>query len=163
MRNYAHDGFSTILAGLPAGDLQPLWRLAFWFLYLVVVSFFAGYVACHALPGGAGYTRVFRFAGVTSFLGYAAARRNTESAFGRPPCFLGRLPDNAGGHNNQTPTRRSLFSDVGAAVGADFGVGEYQLLVGLLQQGLGVHRVRLPGPIHRQGNGDFGQSPSGRL
>jgi len=58
---------------MPNGQMNMGKSLSLWFLYLVVVSFFAGYVACHALPVGAVYTRVFRCVGVTSFLGYSAA------------------------------------------------------------------------------------------
>ncbi|MGA2017512.1 MAG: hypothetical protein ABSH26_11190 [Opitutaceae bacterium] len=47
--------------------------LTLWFLYLVVVSLFAAYVSCHALAIGANYKHVFRIAGTTSFLAYAAA------------------------------------------------------------------------------------------
>lgn len=48
-------------------------NLILWFLYSVVVSLFAAYVAGRALPTGAPYLSVFRFVGVTAFLGYAAA------------------------------------------------------------------------------------------
>lgn len=47
--------------------------LVLWFLYSVVISVFAGYVASRTLPAGAMYLQVFRFVGVTAFLGYAAA------------------------------------------------------------------------------------------
>jgi hypothetical protein len=44
-----------------------------WFVYGLVISFFAAYVASRALPPGAHYLEVFRFAGATAFIGYAAA------------------------------------------------------------------------------------------
>ena len=44
-----------------------------WFIYAVVVGIFAGYVAGRALPVGAEYLHVFRFAGVTAFLAYTRA------------------------------------------------------------------------------------------
>jgi hypothetical protein len=44
-----------------------------WFLYCLLVSVFAAYVAGRALPGGAHYLAVFRFAGVTAFAGYSLA------------------------------------------------------------------------------------------
>lgn len=47
--------------------------LVLWFLYIVVINVFAAYISCHALPIGAAYKQVFRFAGATSFLGYSAA------------------------------------------------------------------------------------------
>lgn len=47
--------------------------LAQWFIYLLVVSVFAAYVSGRALGVGAAYLQVFRFAGVTAFLGYSLA------------------------------------------------------------------------------------------
>jgi hypothetical protein len=44
-----------------------------WFVYAVVVGVFAGYIAGRALPLGAHYRAVFRFAGCTAFVGYALA------------------------------------------------------------------------------------------
>jgi len=48
--------------------------LAQWFVYCLVVSVFAAYVAGRALDPGAHYLGVFRFAGVTAFAGYALAQ-----------------------------------------------------------------------------------------
>jgi hypothetical protein len=62
-----------VVTVFPAGPFGIGKNLVLWFLYLVVVNFFAAYVTCHALPHGAPYPQVFRFAGVTSFLGYSAA------------------------------------------------------------------------------------------
>ena len=45
-----------------------------WFTFCVVVSVFAGYIAGQALPAGASYLEVFRFAGCTAFIGYAMAQ-----------------------------------------------------------------------------------------
>jgi hypothetical protein len=47
--------------------------LVLWFVYSVVVSIFAAYVASRAVPAAAHYLAVFRFAGVTAFVGYALA------------------------------------------------------------------------------------------
>jgi hypothetical protein len=44
-----------------------------WFVYLLVIDVFAAYVAGRALPVGADYLHVFRFVGVTAFLGFSAA------------------------------------------------------------------------------------------
>ena len=41
-----------------------------WFLYTVVVSFFAAYIGGRALGPTADYLSVFRFVGTTSFLAY---------------------------------------------------------------------------------------------
>lgn len=48
-------------------------QLILWFLYSVLVGIFAAYVAGRALPEGAHYLSVFRFAGVTAFVGYSLA------------------------------------------------------------------------------------------
>ncbi len=47
--------------------------LLLWFLYSIVVSIFAAYIAGRALGPGAHYLQVFRFAGCTAFLGYSLA------------------------------------------------------------------------------------------
>lgn len=46
--------------------------LVLWFLFSIVVSYFAAYIAGRALPPGAHYLDVFRFAGATAFIAYAA-------------------------------------------------------------------------------------------
>ena len=48
-------------------------NLTLWFLYAVVVSYFAAYIASRALPAGAAYLEVFRFVGATAFVGYTLA------------------------------------------------------------------------------------------
>ncbi len=48
-------------------------KLAQWFVYCVVVGIFAAYIAGRALPAGAEYLAVFRFAGTTAFIGYTLA------------------------------------------------------------------------------------------
>ena len=57
----------------PGGSLSMGKQLGQWFVYAVVVGCFAGYVAGRALPGGAPFWSVFRFAGVTAFVGYSLA------------------------------------------------------------------------------------------
>lgn len=47
--------------------------LGLWFVYLLVVSLLAAYVAGRALAPGADYLEAFRFAGTTAFIGYAVA------------------------------------------------------------------------------------------
>jgi len=60
----------TVLNNGPA----PMARsMVLWFLYSVVIGVFAAYVAGRALPAGARYLSVFRFAGVSAFLGYSVA------------------------------------------------------------------------------------------
>jgi hypothetical protein len=47
--------------------------LSQWFAYCLVVSILAAYVAGRAVPAGTPYLKVFRFAGTTAFIAYAAA------------------------------------------------------------------------------------------
>jgi hypothetical protein len=47
--------------------------LLLWFLYSILVSVIAGYVASRALGVGALYLQVFRFAGTTAFCSYSPA------------------------------------------------------------------------------------------
>jgi hypothetical protein len=48
-------------------------ELILWFIYSIIVGIFAAYVVGRALPEGAHYLSVFRFAGVTAFIGYSLA------------------------------------------------------------------------------------------
>jgi hypothetical protein len=48
-------------------------NLAQWFVYSLLVSLFAGYIAGRALGPGASYLAVFRFVGATAFMGYSFA------------------------------------------------------------------------------------------
>jgi len=57
----------------PSGPGSVKNSLILWFLYSIVVGCFAAYVAGRALPAGAAFLQVFRFAGVTTFVGYALA------------------------------------------------------------------------------------------
>ncbi len=62
--------FMTVSAG---GEYAMGKYLAMWFVYQLVVSGLAAYVAGRALPPGAHYLQVFRFAGCTSFIAYSMA------------------------------------------------------------------------------------------
>ena len=53
-------------------------NLVMWFIYCVIVSFFAAYVAGRALPPHVPYLHVFRFAGVAAFLSYSVALWQTS-------------------------------------------------------------------------------------
>jgi len=48
-------------------------QLTQWFLYSVVISFFAAYVTGRVLTAEAHYLEVFRVAGTVAFMGYAMA------------------------------------------------------------------------------------------
>jgi hypothetical protein len=60
--------FVTIAPGQAPSMTTPL---LLWFLYAIVVSFFAAYIAGRALEPGAPYLAVFRFVGATAFMGYS--------------------------------------------------------------------------------------------
>ena len=62
--------FMTIV---PAGPPSMGTSLLLWFLYSVVVSFFAAYIASRALASGASYLAVFRFVGSSAFMGHSLA------------------------------------------------------------------------------------------
>ena len=55
----------------PPGQMGMGKQLMQWFFYCVLISVFAAYVAGRAVPAGAGYLTVHRFAGVTAFAAYA--------------------------------------------------------------------------------------------
>jgi len=62
--------FMTVIpSGMPS--IAP--SLVLWFLYSIVVSIIAAYVAGSALHRGAHYLAVFRFAGCAAFTGYSLA------------------------------------------------------------------------------------------
>ena len=63
----------AIINVMPGGQMSMKGPLINWFIYSVVVSIFAAYVAGRALPAGTDYLHVFRFAGVTAFIGYSLA------------------------------------------------------------------------------------------
>ncbi len=63
----------ALITVLKSGPPAMGMNLLLWFLYSVVVSIFAGYIASRALEPGAYYLEVFRFAGCTAFAGYALA------------------------------------------------------------------------------------------
>ena len=69
---------------LPGGSMAMGGQLVQWFVYLLVVGLFAAYVAGRALPSGAPYLSVLRFAGVSAFLGYAAALWQMSIWYKRP-------------------------------------------------------------------------------
>ena len=66
-------GPNMMLTVLPTGPISMKRNLIQWFLFTLAVSVFAAYVAGRALPVGAPYLAVFRFVGVTAFIGYSVA------------------------------------------------------------------------------------------
>jgi len=78
-----NEGPNLVLTVMPSGPFSMGKNLSQWFLYALVVSLFAGYVASRALAPGAAYIQVFRFAGTTAFLGYTAALWQMSIWYGR--------------------------------------------------------------------------------
>lgn len=66
-------GPNMVVTIMPNGPFSMRSNLIQWFLYALVVSILAAYVAGRALPAGSPYLSVFRFVGVTAFIGYSAA------------------------------------------------------------------------------------------
>lgn len=62
--------FMTVAPGAPPSMAASL---SLWFLYSVLVSLFAGYIASRALSPTAHYLEVFRFVGASAFMGYSMA------------------------------------------------------------------------------------------
>lgn len=62
-----------MLSVFPSGPVNMGSSLTQWFIYCFIVGIFAAYVAGRALEPGAHYLSVFRFAGVTAFVGYGLA------------------------------------------------------------------------------------------
>jgi hypothetical protein len=57
----------------PAGSMSMTRPFVGWFVYALVIGVFAAYITGRALPPGANYLQVFRFAGSIAFIGYSAA------------------------------------------------------------------------------------------
>ena len=68
-------GPNLMMTVWPSGPYSMGPQLASWFVYALVISLFAAYVASRALPAGAAGDRmeVLRFASTTAFLGYSVA------------------------------------------------------------------------------------------
>lgn len=68
-----NEGPVMVVTVIPNGPWSMGRNLALWFVYQLVVSLFAAYIAGRALAPGAHYLHVFRFAGATAFVGYSLA------------------------------------------------------------------------------------------
>jgi hypothetical protein len=77
------EGPVAIMTVLPAGKQGMGKSLALWFVYSLVVSFIAAYVAGRALAPGVDYLEVFRFAGTTAFISYALGQWPASIWYGR--------------------------------------------------------------------------------
>lgn len=67
-------GPTAMMTVFPRGAGTGMGRqLGLWFVFCLIVSLLAGYVAAAGLPPGTPYLRVFQIAGVTAFIGYSVA------------------------------------------------------------------------------------------
>lgn len=66
-------GPTGVMTIFPAGTNFMGSSLAQWFIFCLIVSVFAAYIAGRAVPAGTEYLSVFRFVGATAFLGYSLA------------------------------------------------------------------------------------------
>src|SRR5687768_2014145 len=73
----------AVVTVLPSGPPSMTKNLVQWFVYSLVVSIFAAYVAGRTLGPGAEYMQVFRFAGTTAFIGYGLALAQNSIWYGR--------------------------------------------------------------------------------
>ncbi len=71
----------TVIANGPMSMSKSLVR---WFIYIVIVSIFAAYVAGATLPAGTSYLGVFRVAGTTAFIAYAVGLWQQSIWYSRP-------------------------------------------------------------------------------
>lgn len=70
---------------LPSGPPNMGQLLGKWFLYCVLVSIFAAYVAGRTLLPGTPYLQVFRVTGTVAFVGYSLALWQGAIWYGRSP------------------------------------------------------------------------------
>lgn len=68
-----NQGPNVIFTVLPNGQWMTGKTFVQWFVYSVVVSLFAAYIASRALPPGTEYLRVYQLTGASAFMGYALA------------------------------------------------------------------------------------------
>jgi hypothetical protein len=73
-------GFLTVMKSGPVA-MGP--QLAMWFLFALVVSLTAGYLASRTLAPGSDYLEVFRVTGTVAFAGYVLALWENAIWFGR--------------------------------------------------------------------------------
>ena len=68
----------------PSGP--PAWPkfLIQWFVYCLLIGFFVAYLACHTVPAGAHYRRVFRVVGAAAFLAYGLGNLSNGIWKGQP-------------------------------------------------------------------------------
>jgi hypothetical protein len=73
-----------LMTVLPNGPVSMSKALIQWFVYTVIVSALAAYVAGNALPADASYLAVFRIAGTAAFIAYAVGLWQQSIWYNRP-------------------------------------------------------------------------------
>ena len=64
---------AVMMTLMPPGDFAMGATMVKWFVYDLIVSLFAGYVASAALPPGTPYLKVFQVVGTSAFMAYSFA------------------------------------------------------------------------------------------
>ena len=77
------EGPVLIVTVRPNGKWDMVTPLLQWFLFTVVVTIFAAYIASRALQADAHYLQVFRFVGASAFMGYSFAYFPNSIWYGR--------------------------------------------------------------------------------
>ncbi len=72
-----------LLTVLPSGPPAMGKNLVQWFVYCIVISVFAAYLASRTLTLGTGFLEMFRVIGTVAFLGYGAAHAQESIWSGR--------------------------------------------------------------------------------
>jgi len=67
----------------PSGDMSMTTNLVLWFIYSLVVSVFAGYIAGVAFGPGTEYLRIMQVAGCVAFTGYSLGLAQESIWWGR--------------------------------------------------------------------------------
>ena len=73
----------AILTVIPSGMGGMGKQLSLWFLFSLIVSIFAAYIAGRAVGPGAEYTEVFRVTGTAAFLAYGVGEWQQSIWWGR--------------------------------------------------------------------------------
>lgn len=63
----------AVMTVLPNGPIAMNRSLVQWFVFLLVVGTFVGYIASRSLPAGTPYMRVFQIVSATTFIAYSLA------------------------------------------------------------------------------------------
>lgn len=84
------EGPVGFLVMMPKGDPGMSRNLVLWFLWALVVSFTAAYLASRNLPAGTAYLRVFQVVGTTAWLAYSWAYVQEGIWFGRPWSYVAK-------------------------------------------------------------------------